>query len=247
MDCPRAGAWTAGKIWPGTQARATSFRWLSPSPKKQTRVKGSLKPRLIYTHHKIFNNTSVGFHTEPCSTQHSSKRNLDITRFRNNFRVIGYHLHNIYFSIFDKDHFFDVMSAFFWEMYFQNSGTFVFGNCKCVVLGFIDFSHFFKTCVRTLVPLTFVVTRNRVCRLRGCTFTFTVVLRISLLQKHLFYWKAEYPKDGIEVFRNSGNLWFFCQKQIFYQKNRNFVFQLKMFFIHSEVVFWKRIANLNSS
>ena len=51
--------------------------------------------------------------------------------------------------------------------------------------------------------------------LSGCMFTITLVLRISLLQKHFFSWIPGYPRDWIEILRNSRKLWFFV-KNLFY-------------------------------
>ena len=70
-------------------------------------------------------------------------------------------------------------------MYFQISDTFVFNIYKCINLTSFG-AYAFETCVRTGIPLK-CRNKTRVGGLGGCTFTFIPVLRISLLQKRLFF------------------------------------------------------------
>ena len=75
--------------------------------------------------------------------------------------------------------------------------------------------------------------------LSGYTFTFILVLRISLLQKHLYFWNPGYIWDRIEVFRNSRNSCFFClffvKFTFFTKKFENLFFRLKCFSLISNL------------
>ena len=59
-----------------------------------------------------------------------------------------------------------------------------------------------------LVRSPLVVTRIWVSGPTCCTFTFTLVLKISLSQNRFFFWKPGYLKVRTEVWRNSRNLRF---------------------------------------
>ena len=73
--------------------------------------------------------------------------------------------------------------------------------------------------------VTTKISRNQ--NLSGCTFTFTLVLKISSSQNRFFFWKPGYPKVRTEVCRNCRNLWLSVKNPLFTKKFKNSFISLK--------------------